>query len=213
MKSSIIVIGAGGHAKVVIELLQANGYSIDFCIGAAESPEFCLNIPVLKGDEHLNILWQQGYKHAFVAIGDNGCRQKLAEQAYQAGYQLVNAISLNAIVSPSAKLGVGIAIMPGVVINAECTIGDLVIINTGATIDHDGFIGKGAHIGPQCGLAGNVTVGEKTFLGVGCTVIPGIQIGSEAIVGAGSVIISNILPQVVAVGVPARTIRSKKEVN
>lgn len=205
-KTGIIVIGAGGHAKVCIELFHAMGETVAYCVGGSDSPDKCLNVPVLKGDEHLAYLRSQGYCKIFVAIGSNCLRCRLAAAASSQGYQLVNAISPKAVISPTARLGLGIAIMAGAVVNAEAMIDDLAIINTGATIDHDCRIGKAAHIAPQCALAGNVIVGSQSFLGIGCKVIPEIEISEKVTIGAGSVVVSNIEAGLMVVGVPAKII-------
>jgi UDP-perosamine 4-acetyltransferase len=207
MKSAIVVIGAGGHAKVCIELLRAMGEQVDFCVGAPGSPPSCIGVTVLYGDDHLASLFADGYHRIFVALGANRLRATLALVATELGYELVNAVSPHAVVSPSARLGSGIAIMAGTVINAEAGIGDLAIINTGASIDHDCVIGAGAHIAPQSALAGNVHVGAASFLGVGCKVLPDLRIGDHATIGAGAVVISDIADGATAVGVPARQIK------
>lgn len=208
LHKEIIVLGAGGHAKVCIELLRAMGEKIAFCIGEKNSPDFCMNVNVLKGDENLNTLRTKGYFKLFVAIGSNKLRERLANFGIEQGYELVNAISPNAVISPSVNLGMGIAVMAGAVINAETTISNLAVINTGATVDHDCKIGTAVHIAPQCGLAGNVQVDQRSFLGVGCKVIPDISIGENVIIGAGSVVIHNIKNNVTAVGVPAKVIKN-----
>ena len=207
VKEHVIVLGAGGHAKVVIEILQANGEKVDYCVRGPQGPETCAGVSVLEGDQHLPLLRQRGYFRAFVAIGSYSIRQRMADVVRQTGYQLTNAISPHAIISPSVQLGDGIAVMAGAVINAASVIADLAIINTGATIDHDCRIGRGVHIAPQCALAGSVTVGEGAFLGTGAKAIPGVQIGRWATVGAGAVVIRNIPDGAVAVGVPARVIK------
>ena len=206
MKSEVIVVGAGGHAKVCIELLHAQGDKVAYCVGNPDSPDTCLGIPVLKSDEHLAALRQDGYEQVFIAIGSNPVRNKLAKKVTDLGFRLINAISPAAVVSPSAALGTGIAVMAGAVINAEATIADLCIINTGATIDHDCVIGLAAHIAPQCALAGNVHVGNLSFVGVGSKIIPEIHIGESVMVGAGSVVISNIGSATTVVGVPAKAL-------
>lgn len=208
MKSEIIVVGAGGHAKVCIELLRAMGASVAYCVGGADSPDQCLGVPVLRGDENLVHLRSEGYFRLFVAIGSNGLRERLGAFGRELGYELASAISPQAVISPSVTLGEGVAIMAGVVINAESVIEDLAIINTGATVDHDCRIGTAAHIAPQCALAGNVTVGNRAFLGVGCKVIPEIRIGELVTVGAGGVVICHIAPGAKAVGVPAKVINN-----
>ena len=206
--NDIVVVGAGGHAKVCIELLVAMGEQVAWCIGENDSPTKCAGVPVLIGDENLQKLSAEGYHRAFIAIGTNSLRKKLADLAGKIGYQLVNAISPGAIISPSARLGIGIAIMGGVVINAESVIGDLTIINTGAAIDHDCIIGEAVHIGPQSGLAGKVTIGSHSFLGIGCKVVPEIKVGEHVTIGAGAVVINSIESKVTVLGVPARKINS-----
>lgn len=207
MKKSVIVLGAGGHAKVVIELLNASGYQVDFCVGGNDSPRDCLGIPVLRGDRHLRQLRDDGYGLVFAAIGSNVIRERAAAHAVDLGYKLVNAISPHAEISLSAVLGVGIAIMSGVVINAESRIDDLAIINTGATVDHDCHVGFCAHVAPQCALAGNVQVGRHAFLGIGTKVVPNIKVGDNATTGAGSVVISEVSASTIALGNPAKPLK------
>lgn len=209
MKTAVLVLGAGGHAKVVIELLVAAGHSVGYCIAQPGSPPRCLHVEVLTGDGHLQRLYAQGYRLAFPAVGANAIRERIAKEAVGLGYRLANAISPRAMVSPSAVLGQGIAIMGGVVINAAARIDDLAIINTGATVDHDCHIGTAAHVAPRCALAGNVTVGQQVFLGIGTVVIPDITIGDHAILGAGSMVISDIPPATLAFGHPARPVNRK----
>jgi UDP-perosamine 4-acetyltransferase len=203
MKSPVIIVGAGGHAKVCIELLQAMGETILCCVGASDSGATCLGLPVLHGDHHLARLREEGHTRAFVALGPNRLRARLGQHVRDLGYELVNAISPAAVISPSARLGAGVAVMAGAVINAEASIGDLAIINTGATVDHDCRIGTAVHLAPQCALAGNISVGAGTFLGVGCKVIPDVEIGAHSTIGAGAVVIRPIPSDVTAVGVPA----------
>lgn len=204
MKKSVVVLGAGGHAKVVIEILQATGYQVSSCVGGEDSPKECLGIPVLQGDHHLLELYEAGHSLVFSAIGSNAARARAAAHAIEIGYDLINAISPYAMISPSVILGKGIAIMSGAVINAQSRIEDLAIINTGATVDHDCQIGFCSHVAPQCALAGNVKVGQQAFLGIGTTVIPEISIGNNSIIGAGSVVITNIPASVTAIGLPAK---------
>lgn len=206
VSSKIIVIGAGGHAKVCIELFRAMGEEVAYCVGNSDSPDQCLDVPVLQGDEQLEHLKKDGYTRLFVAIGSNTLRDRLATASVNMGYLLVNAVSPQAIISPSATLGHGVAVMPGAVINASTVIGDLAIINTGATIDHDCRIGRAVHIAPQCALAGNVEVQALSFLGIGCKVIPDTRIGERVVVGAGGVVIAHVESGSKLVGIPARAI-------
>lgn len=208
MKTEIVVIGAGGHAKVCIELLRAQGDVVAFCIGSSDSSDTCVGVPVLKSDDHLAMLRKDGYSKVFVALGSNALRSRLAQLATDLGFELVNALSPSAVISPSAKIGKGVAVMAGAVVNAEASIGDLCIINTGATVDHDCQIGRAAHIAPQSALAGNVEIGQQTFVGIGTKIIPTICVGEYVMIGAGSVVISSINSRTTVVGVPAKAINN-----
>lgn len=212
MSSSVIVLGAGGHAKVCLEILESCGYTVAFCIGAVDSEDSCLHVPVLKGNDEalLNSLFSKGYKKVFVAIGINALRKKLAQIALQCGFEIVSAVSPNAIVSPSATIGSGVAVMAGAVINAKANIGNYCIVNTGVTIDHDCIIKSNCHLAPQSALAGCVRIGENSFLGIGTVVIPDVVIGADVIIGAGSVVIHDIPDSVMAAGVPAVVKKSFK---
>lgn len=210
MTRGVIVVGAGGHAKVCIESLRAMGETVAFCVGDPGSTGSCAGAPVLGGDEHLARLRLEGFVRIFIAIGSNRLRERLADVAVQAGYELVSAIHPNAVISPSVRLGKGVAVMAGAVINAEASVDSLTIINTGASIDHDCRIGKAVHIAPQCGLAGNVSVGDRSFLGIGSRVIPDISIGADVMAGAGSVVISDVKDNERVVGVPAKPFIQKE---
>jgi UDP-perosamine 4-acetyltransferase len=202
----VIVVGAGGHAKVVIELLRQSGNHVAYCISGEEEHKECLGVPILLGDKWIENLRAEGFCRAFVAIGSNRTRLRMAGVLKQFQYELVNAISPFASISPSARIATGVAVMAGVVINAEAEIGDFSIINTGATIDHDCRIGQAVHVAPQSALAGTITVGDGAFLGIGCRVLPGLSIGEWSIVGAGAVVTKNIPANVTAVGVPAKVL-------
>ena len=202
--SDVVVVGAGGHAKVCIELLRAQGARVAVCVGTDPAQLFCLDVPVVCGDHHLQGLRAQGYRRAFIALGGNRLRQRLADFAISLGYDLVNAISPTACIAPSARLGCGVAVMAGAVINAQADVGDLCIINTLASVDHDCLLGRAVHIAPRCALAGNVQVGDGAFLGIGTVVIPEMTIGAHAVIGAGGVVVKPIPPHCTAVGVPAR---------
>ncbi|MDB5457169.1 MAG: sugar O-acyltransferase, sialic acid O-acetyltransferase NeuD family, partial [Caulobacter sp.] len=157
----VVVLGAGGHAKVVIELLRTAGFATPAVLDADPTPRDVAGAPVVGDDTALARLRAEGLSQAFVAIGDNALRRKLADRATAAGFTLVSAIHPSAVISPSARLGAGVAVMAGAVVNADTVVGDLAILNTRSSVDHDGVIGSAAHIGPGCALAGGVTVGEE----------------------------------------------------
>lgn len=204
MGSGVVIVGGGGHAKVVIESLWASGQSVAAIVDADSTPREVLGVPVVGDDAALADLRGQGYSRLFVALGSNRLRQKLGDKARELGFALVNAIHPSAVVSPAARIGEGVAIMAGVAINADSRVGDLAIINTGAVVDHDCDLGLACHIGPAAALAGGVTVGERAFLGVGARAIPGVRIGADTILGAGGVVVRDLPDAVVAIGVPAQ---------
>ncbi len=205
----VVIIGGGGHAKVVIESLRACGKTVAAIVDADPTPREVLGVPVIGDDLALPDLKGQGFSELFVALGSNRLRQKLGDKARALGFTLVNAIHPSAVISPSVRIGEGVAIMAGVVINADSRIGDLAIINTGAVVDHDCDLGAACHLGPASALAGGATVGERAFLGVGARVIPGVVIGADTTVGAGGVVVRDLPDAVLAVGVPAQVKEGK----
>jgi UDP-perosamine 4-acetyltransferase len=201
----LVVLGGGGHAKVIIEILQDAGkFIIAGCIASGSEVSSVLDLPVLGGDSQLPRIYASGVRNAFVAVGDNRVRRSLTQKVIAVGFKLVNAVSPHAVLSRRVELCAGVAIMAGAVVNSCSRIGNGCIVNTGATVDHDCKIGDWAHIAPGTNLAGCVTIGEGAFLGIGSRVIPKISIGDWATVGAGAVVIRDLPAAVTAVGVPAR---------
>lgn len=208
MKKKVIVVGASGHAKVIIDILKGQGiYEIVGCTNTTGIGKDIEGVPIVGNDDSLPNLIDKGIHHAFIAIGDNQVRKNIFFKLKNMGFQFVNAISSFSYIAQSAKLGSGIAIMPGTVINAQTNIADNVIINTGATIDHDTIISNHSHIAPGCNLAGNVVVEEGAFLGTGTKVIPKTTIGKWSTVGAGSVVIKDVDSFTKVIGVPAKNLK------
>lgn len=209
MKDKMIIIGAGPHSKVVADiLLQNQQYEIIGLVDDLDKEGF-LGLEIIGNDNYLIDLFQSGVHKAFIAIGNNDIRKRLFETAVNIGYEIVNAISAYAVISPYAKLGKGIAVMPGAVINVDTVIGDGCIINTNCSIDHDGNIGSFVHVAPGTAIAGNVTIGSGTFCGIGSRVIDKISIGDHVMIGAGAAIISDIKAKCTVVGVPGKVIEKE----
>lgn len=198
----ILLHGSGEHARVVLDCLLATGRNI---IGLFDP----------KHSEPLFGVPQKGaYDPTFevdakviIAIGDNHIRRKVAAITQ---HQYTNAIHPSAVLSSRALIGVGSMILHGAIVQAECIIGRHVILNTGAQIDHNGQIGDYAHIAPGAVVAGSVQIGEGAFIGAGAVIIPGRKIGAWATVGAGAVVTKDVPDYSVAVGVPARVIKTNK---
>lgn len=205
---AVVIVGAGGHAKVVIDCLHHEGWNVIGCTDADPTPRTCAGVPVIGTDDALQRLRADGVTHAFCALGANSIRERIGRKLIALGFTLPSFRGAGAIVSPSVAIGAGVAIMPGAVVNIDTVIGDFVIINTNANIDHDGKIGQAVHIGPGASLAGEVVVGDRTFVATGSAVIPQRTIGSDTIVGAGSVVVRDLPSGVVAFGNPARVQRT-----
>ena len=209
MNKKIVIIGSGGHAKVIIDIFNSTKkYKIIGVTSPDKIKKTISGIPVLGDDSILLDLFNKGVRCAFIAIGDCKLRNKIFENAKKIGFKIVNAISPSSNISRSVKIGSGVAIMPGVSINVDSIIEDNVIINTNTSIDHDNIIKKSVHVAPGCSLAGNVTIGEGTFLGIGCKIIPKIFVGKWSIIGAGTVVIKDIPSNVTVFGVPGKVIKN-----
>jgi UDP-perosamine 4-acetyltransferase len=206
--SPLLLVGAGGHAKVVIELVRAAGtHEVVGLIDRDLEGSPILGVPILGTDVDLPRFRHEGINHAFVGIGNNQRRLQMGRYLQQIGFEIINAISPAAVISVSVKLGRGIAVMAGAVINAEARIDDFAIINTRASVDHDCWVGEGAHLAPGSTLAGNVRIGTLAFVGAGASIIPGKNIGENAVVGAGACVIRDVPNGASAWGVPARIVR------
>ncbi len=197
--NSIIIKGAGGHARVVIDCARAQGRTVE-----------CAYDPVYEGELY-GVPVRNNYTSAdfpkaaaVVAIGDNAVRRKVSADVLHA---FTNVIHPSALISSFATIGEGNMILHRSIIQAAARIGNHVILNTGSQIDHDCNIGDFVHIAPGAILCGNVQIGEGSFIGTGAIVIPGKKIGAWSIIGAGSVVIDNIPDYVVAVGNPAKVIK------
>ncbi len=203
-----VVIGAGGHGKVIISLLQELGFKVSMVLDDNPSRwgENILSVPVKGPVEEILRMQDIG---AVIGIGNNPTRLEVAKKNHDIHW--ITAIHPFSWVHPSVKIGEGSVVFAGSVIQPDTVIGKHCIINTGVTIDHDCQIGDGVHIAPGCHLAGNITIEEGSFLGVGVSVIPGCTIGKGTIVGAGATVITDLPEMVVAVGTPARPVRSSMQ--
>ena len=202
------MIGTGGHAREVAEIVQAmhtagqSGRLLGFLSDDAMlHGTIVLNIPVLGAPSWINA--HQAEVVVLIAVGNNAIRRQIAERLAP-GWSAIAAISPHAIVSPYAIIGVGAMIFPGAVVGPLAQIGNHAIVNVGASISHDSTVGAWANINPGARIAGNVTVGEGANIGMGAAIIQGRSIGAWTTVGAGAVVVRDLPANVTAVGVPAR---------
>lgn len=206
----LAILGASGHAKMVIEAARSNGnYEPVICLGHPQEQDDkrILDVEVnIESDELLAKL-QQSKVTAFVAIGENRLRRKLLAKLESMQFEIATIIDASAIVSSSATVGRGTVVMPGAMLGAKSVIGQGTIVNSLASVDHDCHVGNFVHIAPGVRLAGNVEIGDDCFLGINACVVPERKIGSGAIVGAGGVVIRDIPSNQTWVGCPAKQLR------
>jgi sugar O-acyltransferase (sialic acid O-acetyltransferase NeuD family) len=209
--SCLLVIGAGGHGKVVAETALASGQWTDIAFLDGRFPELseALGWPVVGSDAEPRSFLSR-YPHAFVAIGDNRSRVLRITELLDMGYQILTVVHPTACVSPTAKLGVGTIVVAAAVVNACSKLGRGCIVNTGATVDHDCTLGDGVHISPGAHVGGEVTIGARSWIGIGAAIRHCIKIGKDVVVGAGAAVARDLPSRVTAVGVPARVIKMRE---
>lgn len=201
----MILIGASGHAKVILDILLRNGITVDKILDAHPAVADIFGIPVEK--EGLNLIFDFEAV-AVIGIGSNSIRKGIAESR---PFTYAQAIHPSSCISEFSSLGEGTVVMAHAAINPGAVIGRHCIINTGAIIEHDCVLEDYVHISPNAALAGNVTVGEGSHIGIGAAVIQGITIGKWVTVGAGAVIIRDIPDFATVVGNPGRIIRKEAD--
>ncbi|MBI4513599.1 MAG: NeuD/PglB/VioB family sugar acetyltransferase [Gemmatimonadetes bacterium] len=205
-----VVLGGGGHARVVIDAIQASGEATTVAILDADRSRWgteLQGVPITGGDDQLAAVLASGVTHFVVGIGsvrDTGPRRRLFERASACGLTALLVRHPSAVSSPWARMGGGSVLLANAVVNAGATVGENVIVNTGAIVEHDCLIGDHVHIATGARLASGVRVGMGAHVGAGAVVRQQIVIGEEAVVGAGAVVVRDVAPRTVVVGVPAR---------
>lgn len=193
----MVLYGASGFAKKVVDVLEANGIVIDYVVDDNPSLSDFLGYEVRR-DSGV-------YEQAIIAIGSNDARKKISERITVNQYAVVQHPS--AIVSRRASLDEGTIVMQGAIIESCAKIGKHCIVNSGSSIAHDCKVADFVHVSPHATLLGNVEVGEGSWIGAGSVVKQGIKIGANCIVGAGAVVVKDVPDGVVVVGVPAKILQ------
>jgi UDP-perosamine 4-acetyltransferase len=211
-QENVFLVGAGGHAGSVADIIIQSGEYNIVCMldNEIKARADLYGIPIIN-ECHLKELYDWGIFKGIVAIGDNRIRARISEQLLKRGFELINAVSKHSYVSAYSKLATGIAIMPNATVAAGAFIGAGTIVNTNASVDHDCRIGDFCHIAPGSTLCGNVMVGNGTFICAGAKIIDKITIGSNCVIGAGAVIIHNAADNETMVGVPGKNICKKRQ--
>lgn len=203
----LIVLGAGGHGRVVAETASAMlQYDRIFHLDDVVDPRHS-KLAILGTLAELNSFDKRDHAVA-LGIGDNRFRLELADRCRKLGFDMPAIIHPSATVSPTVTIGPGSVIFAGAVIATGSNLGRAVIVNHGSIVDHDCDLADAVHISPGATLAGGVTVGEASWIGVGANVKDNIRVGSDVIAGAGAAVVSNTSDNVVIVGVPARELPS-----
>lgn len=205
----IVLVGAGGHAKSVIDTIEnEKKYEIAGFVSNEEIGKkiykdyFCI-----AHDDGLDRIIAQGIKNAFICIGYMGkgqVRNKLYESLCRAGFKIPSIIDASAIIGNSAIIGEGAFVGKRAIVNANAIVDKMAIINSGAVIEHDTHVGEFSHIAVSAVCAGNTQIGCNTLVGANATIIQGVSVGSYCIVGAGAVVVRNVENHTVVCGVPAR---------
>lgn len=208
MKRPLLVLGAGGHARVLIDALLASGRIIAGIVD--HDPHLVgtslLGVPVIGGDEVVD----QFPPHEILLVNGIGSvrtpdvRQDVYQRMKEAGYSFATVLHPSAVIAPDVELGEGAQVMAGAIVQTGTRIGYNSIVNTRASVDHDCRIGDHTHVAPGVTVSGGVTVGAMSHIGTAATIIQGVTIGAKAIVGAGALVLSDVPSQVTVVGIPAK---------
>ncbi len=194
----LVIIGAGGHARVVADAWEAAGGRVAVCVedeGLDRDLGWARVVGSTEGMDDVEFV---------VAIGDNLVRRKRYEEMLRDSHSRpTTVVHPTAVVSCGANLGAGCMVLAGAVLNPGTEVGEDTILNTGAIVEHDCVIGAHAHVAPRSVLGGGVTVGDGSLVGIGACVMPGVSIGAGATVGAGAVVTRDVPALGVVVGVPA----------
>lgn len=203
--SALLIIGAGGHGRVVADAALATGKwsSLAFLDDRAAQLGSMLGRPVV-GDLGQLAAQRTDFDHAVVALGDGARRRQFFAECRRIGYQLPVLVHPSAVVSSFATVADGCVVLAQAVVGASAVLGAACIINNAATVDHDCELGEGVHLCPGAHVAGGVRIGAGSWIGIGAAVREGLRIGHGVTVGAGAVVVSDVPDGVTVVGNPAR---------
>lgn len=204
-KLPLLIVGSGGHGRVVQDAARASGWEVRGFIDDTKIPGAQISgSPVVGGTTLLDDLTVLTVSAVIVAIGDQAVRRALSLNVLGLGGSLAVVRHPTAIVSPSAVIDAGTFVAAGAIVAADACVGRFCILNHACSVDHDSVLRDGVQVCPGANLAGRVTCDEGAFIGTGAAVIPGVTIGPSATVGAGAVVIADVPGGVTVVGSPAR---------
>ncbi len=204
-KAKLLIYGAGGHGRVVLDAARASGCFRGYAFvdeGGGLAGKRVDGVAVCTTPDE--VLREEGPWQVVVALGSSQLRLEAVQRISRLAVPFATIVHPFAWVSEAATLGEGTVVFAGAVIQPGAHIGKHAIINTSASVDHDCHIGDFAHISPGAHLAGTVAVGRSAHVGMGASMIPGVVIGEEAVVGAGAVVIRDVPDGTTVIGVPAK---------
>jgi sugar O-acyltransferase (sialic acid O-acetyltransferase NeuD family) len=199
----LVVVGCGGHGRVIADILRAGGGPPIGFLDDGGTSGIADGVPVIGSSSLLDDKGFLREHHVIVGVGDVAVRRRLALRVLAAGGRLGRAVHPRAILADNVPIGDGSVVMAGAIVNVGSRIGRFAIINTGAILDHDNVVEDGVQIAPGCSLAGRVWCCADAFVGTGASVIPGICIGERAVVGAGATVIRDVEADTMVAGCPA----------
>jgi len=200
----IVVFGCGGHGRVIADILGSGGVDVAGFLDDNPPGPIVDGVPVIGDHGRLSEPEFLAQHAIIIGVGETELRRRLALEVLGHGGILAVAVHPRATIGGQVSLGAGTVVMAGAVINIGCRIGRFAVVNTGVNVDHDCILNDGVHISPGCHLAGAVICDIDACVGTGAAVIPGVRIGARAIIGAGATVITDVPPDVIAVGCPAR---------
>jgi sugar O-acyltransferase (sialic acid O-acetyltransferase NeuD family) len=210
MKRPVILLGAGGHARVVLDALRATGREVKGIL-TPESPlwgQDLSGVPILGGDDRVRDYSADDIEivNGVGSVGDPSARIKIYRDMKKKGFSFAIVIHPSAIIPDNIFIGEGVQVMAGAVIQTGCRVGENVIVNTGVVIDHDCRIADHVHLATGVVLSGGVVIGPTTHVGTGACVVQGIKIGGSVMVAAGAIVVDDIPEGAHVRGVPARVV-------
>ncbi len=210
MQLPVILLGCGGHGRVLLDILNKCSISILGYTDHSQRTGQVKDIPYLGEDEMILTQYKPDeiiLVNGLGSVGSTQKRRQLFERFSKKGYRFANVVDPSAVISRSVRLKEGAQVIAGAIVQTGTVIGENSIVNTKASVDHDCRVGAHVHIAPGATLSGSVIVEDGVHIGAGATVIQGIKIGRDSIVAAGAVVIQDVPPDTTVAGVPAKVVK------